>query len=124
MSGAGEPSAQVTVELSGTANDAESVFTVLKAAFASDREDGAAPRSARDGGGPTVWSGVFDTARPAGGGPGGPPPLDGAVTATVQGGYVAVDQIVKVLSAAFTVAEEGSASGDQEKDVTLRLESR
>ncbi|MFF1378860.1 hypothetical protein [Streptomyces sp. NPDC058308] len=123
MSGAGEPSAQVTVELSGAADDAGGVFSVLGAAFASDRDAGAAPRPG-PADGPTVWSGVFDTARPAGGGPGGAPSLSGPVTAAVQGGYVAVDQVVTVLSAAFAVAQEGSASGDQEKDVTLRLESR
>ncbi|MEU8959995.1 hypothetical protein AB0C93_37545 [Streptomyces sp. NPDC048518] len=123
MSGAGDPSAQVTVELSGAADDAGSVFSVLGAAFASDRKDGAAPHSTSSGG-PTVWSGVFDTARPAGDAPGQTPSLEGPVTASVQGGYVAVDQIVTVLSAAFAVSEEGSASGDQEKDVTLRLRGR
>ncbi|MEU5689455.1 hypothetical protein [Streptomyces venezuelae] len=121
MSGAGEEPAQVTVELSGTAEDAGSVFDVLKAVYASDRDGGP---TASDASGPTVWSGVFDTARPAGGGPGGAPSLRGAVTAGVQGGYVAVDQLVTVLEAAFTVTEQGSASGDQEKDVSLRLESR
>lgn len=110
MSGAGEEPAQVTVELSGAAKDAGSVFDVLKAVYASDRDGGP---TASDASGPTVWSGVFDTARPAGGGPGGTPSLQGPVTAGVQGGYVAVDQVVTVLSAAFTVTEEGSASGDQ-----------
>ncbi|WP_055566114.1 hypothetical protein [Streptomyces atriruber] len=118
MSGAEDRPAQVTVELSGAAEDAGSVFDVLGAVYASDRDGGPAPA------GPTVWSGVFDTARPAGGAPGGTPSLRGAVTADVQGGYVAVDQIVTVLSAAFTVTQEGAASGDQEKDVSLRLESR
>ncbi|WP_306337337.1 hypothetical protein [Streptomyces sp. KL118A] len=121
MSGAEDRPAQVTVELSGAAEDAGSVFDVLGAVYASDRDGGPAPGGP---GGATVWSGVFDTARPAGGAPDGTPSLRGAVTADVQGGYVAVDQIVTVLSAAFTVTQEGAASGDQEKDVSLRLESR
>lgn len=124
MSGAEDRPAQVTVELSGAAEDAGSVFDVLGAVYASDRDGGPAPAGPGGPGGPTVWSGVFDTARPAGGAPGGTPSLRGAVTADVQGGYVAVDQIVTVLSAAFTVTQEGAASGDQEKDVSLRLESR
>lgn len=123
MSGTGDAPAQVSVELSGGADDAGSVFALLGAAFASDRADGQAPRAAQSGG-PTVWSGVFDTARPAGGGPNGSPSLSGPVTASVQGGYVAVDRVVTVLSAAFTVTQEGSASGDQEKDVNLRLQGR
>ncbi|MFK4070931.1 hypothetical protein [Streptomyces sp. NPDC029674] len=121
MSDADEHPARVTVELSGAADDAGSVFGVLEAVYASDRDGSPASAGAP---GPTVWSGVFDTARPAGGEPGGTPSLSGPVSAAVQGGYVAVDQIVTVLSAAFTVTEEGSASGDQEKDVSLRLESR
>ncbi|MEV0257363.1 hypothetical protein AB0H82_24300 [Streptomyces sp. NPDC050732] len=122
MSDADENPARVTVELSGAADDAGSVFGVLEAVYASDRDGSPAPAKASSG--PTVWNGVFDTARPAGGGPGGTPSLSGPVSATVQGGYVAVDQIVTVLSAAFAVTEEGSASGDQEKDVSLRLENR
>ncbi|MDF3298810.1 hypothetical protein [Streptomyces tropicalis] len=38
-----------------------------------------------------------------------------------QGGYAAVDQLCTVLRAAFDVHEEGQASGDQEKEVDLRL---
>ncbi|MFJ3230827.1 hypothetical protein [Streptomyces sp. NPDC086787] len=44
-----------------------------------------------------------------------------SLTATLQGGYVAVDQVCDALRAAFAVDERGTASGDQEKEVDLRL---
>ena len=51
----------------------------------------------------------------------GPIPLEGSVSATLQGGYVAVDRLREALGAAFAVLERGTASGDQEKEVDLRL---
>lgn len=51
-------------------------------------------------------------------------PLEGSLTATLQGGYVAVDQLCEALGAAFAVQERGTASGDQEKEVDLQLRTK
>ncbi|MFJ2262048.1 hypothetical protein ACIOKD_27575 [Streptomyces sp. NPDC087844] len=48
--------------------------------------------------------------------------LSTAVTVTLQGSPEAVRQADETLSAAFTVHEEGAASGDQEQERELRLE--
>ncbi len=53
-----------------------------------------------------------------------PLPLEGSVSATIQGGYVAVDQLREALNVTFAVDERGTASGDQEQEVDLRLTSK
>lgn len=47
--------------------------------------------------------------------------LAGPVTADLQGGPVAVDRLRRTLAAAFAVEAAGSAAGDQEVDVQVRL---
>ncbi|MEU0038017.1 hypothetical protein [Streptomyces sp. NPDC006333] len=54
----------------------------------------------------------------------GPTSLEGEFTATLQGGYAAVDLLREALVAAFSVDEQGTASGDQEKEVDLRLRTK
>ncbi|MGW7053407.1 hypothetical protein [Streptomyces sp. NPDC054887] len=112
---------QVLVELTGSSKeDANAVFGALCTAFESDRE---ADEELHNGvnGRPMVWSATYDVfgvreqAAPA--------RLTAPVTVTLQGGYRAVEQVREQLAAAFAVQEEGSASGDQEKELQLRLES-
>ncbi|MEU1535836.1 hypothetical protein [Streptomyces fagopyri] len=56
--------------------------------------------------------------------PAGPTLLEGSLTVTLQGGYVAVDRLRAALCAAFAVHEQGTVSGDQEKEVDLELRTK
>ncbi|MFF2134172.1 hypothetical protein ACFVW1_54525 [Streptomyces olivochromogenes] len=47
--------------------------------------------------------------------------LNGSVAVELQGGPVAVDRLRQTLTSAFGVQVSGSASGDQEIDLRLRL---
>ncbi|MFJ7965326.1 hypothetical protein [Streptomyces sp. NPDC096324] len=108
----------VTVSLTGTSReDAASVFDVLRTAFPTDRsldvpED---PPGSR----PAVWTAEIAPADDRI--PTGPAPLEGPVSATLQGGCLAVDLLREALNGAFAVQERGTASADQEKEVDLRL---
>ncbi|MFH8342099.1 hypothetical protein [Streptomyces sp. AM6-12] len=113
----------VTVEISGCSkDDARLVFEALNTCFASDRGDDEVPQQLHESR-PMVWLGsyeVADTERT------GCPPvhLRSSVQADVQGGYWAVDRFRHTLDSMFTVEETSAASGDQERDLHLRLESR
>ncbi|MEU5162723.1 hypothetical protein AB0G74_24375 [Streptomyces sp. NPDC020875] len=112
----------VVVTISGCAKeDAHAVFEFLRHSYDCDR--GAADRPeyvSPDH--PTVWTATFDaaSARP----PSGPVSLATPVEAEMQGGYWAVDRMTETLTTAFRVERQGTAAGDQEKDVQLRLLSR
>lgn len=122
VNSADHPDTQVVVALSGGAKeDAHIVFGVLGTAFASDRAADDAPQEL-PGERPTVWTATFDVAD-AHSEP-GPARLTAPVTASVQGGYTAVESLRKALASAFTVRVVGTASGDQEEEVQLRLETR
>ncbi|GGS22906.1 hypothetical protein GCM10010252_72590 [Streptomyces aureoverticillatus] len=138
MNDTGLSSAQVTVELSDcSAHDAATVFDVLRTAFPqaspADRPGGAdgsggpvaSPADTGTGGAATVWTETFDI---SGAGIAAPPGAAGTlsrpVSADVQGGYLAVDQLRAFLASVFAVSGEGSAFGDQEKDVHLCLANR
>ncbi|MFD0307442.1 hypothetical protein [Streptomyces sp. NPDC127119] len=107
----------------GSAADARAVVHTLEPAFGSPDtlpgDDGATVHTATFGSG-------GDAATGDGGGGGGKPSagakLSTSVTVTLQGSPEAVRQADKTLSAAFTVHEEGAASGDQEQERELRLE--
>ncbi|MGI5196812.1 hypothetical protein ACQEVY_24750 [Streptomyces sp. CA-288835] len=115
----------VSVELSGCSKeDARVVFDTLCACFSSDRcaEDVPQELSATR---PTVWLGTFDVADPRGGARPAPPArLAASVTADVQGGYWAIDRFRATLDSLFSVHEVSTASGDQEEELHVRLESR
>ncbi|MDX3854308.1 hypothetical protein [Streptomyces sp. AK02-01A] len=122
MNSADHPEAQVVVAISGQAKeDAHAVFGVLRTAFGCDRAADDVPQDV-PGKRPTVWTATFDVfdvrTEP------GPVRLTEPVTATLQGGYTAVDSLRKALASAFAVRVVGTASGDQEEEVQLRLESR
>ncbi|MCS0603818.1 hypothetical protein NX794_21750 [Streptomyces sp. LP11] len=116
-----ERSETVTVELSGSKEDARLVFDALRTCFASDRGADEEPQQL-DENRPMVWLGTYDVSDSR---EQGCPPvrLGSSVQAEVQGGYWAVDRFRTTLDSMFSV-EETSASGDQERDLHLRLESR
>jgi hypothetical protein len=112
----------VTVSLTGTSKeDATAVFGVLRKAFPTDRQSEDAPQE-QPGDQPAVWTAEFEPAKERA--QTGTQSLSAPVTATLQGGYVAVDQLCDALSAAFDVQEKGTSSGDQEKEVELELSAK
>jgi hypothetical protein len=115
-----EPSAQVTVTLDSCAKeDAGTVLDALHTSFACDRDADDAPGEAPDGG-PIVWTATFDVSRTLAL-PGGQAHLGEPVTLNAQGGYHAVDRLRGALAGSFAVTVVGTASGDQEEEVTFRL---
>ncbi|MFE1172556.1 hypothetical protein [Streptomyces sp. NPDC058773] len=115
-------SAEVMVELESCATqDAHAVFSALRTSFSSDRAADDVPEEVA-GAGSTVWTSTFDVSdRKAAA---EPRRLTAPVLVSLQGGYWAVDQLCKGLESAFTVHVLGTAAGDQEKEVELRLETR
>ncbi|MFI0218312.1 hypothetical protein [Streptomyces lydicus] len=115
-------SAEVVVELeSCAAQDAHAVFSALRTSFSSDRSADDVPEE-MSGPGATVWTSTFDVSEIKE--PAEPRRLSAPVLVSLQGGYWAVDQLIKALGSAFAVHLLGMAAGDQEKEVELRLESR
>ncbi|MDF3301370.1 hypothetical protein [Streptomyces tropicalis] len=113
----------VSVELSGcTKEDARVVFDSLCACFSSDRCAEDVPRDFHEVR-PTVWLGTFDVADAHRGG-GTPAHLDAAVVADVQGGYWAIDRFRITLNSLFAVQDLTTVSGDQERELHVRLENR
>ncbi|MDH6214714.1 hypothetical protein [Streptomyces pseudovenezuelae] len=111
-----------TVSLTGASQeDAATVFGVLRTAFPTDRPSGDVPQE-QPGDRSAVWSAEFEPTQEWI--PTDPTPLEGQVSVTLQGGYVAVDQLFEALNAAFAVDQWGTASGDQEKEVDLRLTTK
>ncbi|MFB7506744.1 hypothetical protein [Streptomyces broussonetiae] len=111
----------VTVEISGSKEDARIVFDALRSCFASDRGAEEVPQQLHETR-PMVWLGTYDVMDeherhcP-------PVHLGASVQADIQGGYWAVDRFRHTLDSIFTVQETCTASGDQERDLHLRLES-
>ncbi|MEU6084358.1 hypothetical protein [Streptomyces sp. NPDC047108] len=112
-----QPETEVTVTLSEcTRRDAAAVLDVLYACYLSDD---ATPPDRH--GTATVWTATLDIARPRASL--APTRLDAPVVARILGSHASVDYLEQVLTEAFVVHDEGGASGDQEKDVQLRLQS-
>ncbi|MFF5563269.1 hypothetical protein ACFY7Z_14405 [Streptomyces sp. NPDC012623] len=116
------PVDEVVVALSGGAKeDAREVFGALRTAYGCDRSAEDVPQEV-PGDRPTVWTATFDAsdvrARPR------PARLTAPVVLTLQGGYTAVESLRGSLASAFAVQVVGTASGDQEEEVQLRLENR
>ncbi|MGP4091445.1 hypothetical protein [Streptomyces sp. KR55] len=113
----------VSVEISGCSKeDARIVFDALCACFDSDRCSDDVPQEWHQTR-PTVWLGTFDVSEPhEGARPAGR--LTSSVEADVQGGYWAIDRFRTTLNDLFTVRDLCTASGDQERELHVRLESR
>ncbi|MET9532669.1 MULTISPECIES: hypothetical protein [unclassified Streptomyces] len=113
----------VTVALTGhSKEDAAAVFGALRSAFPSDRAPEDSPQTEIPGR-PTVWTASYEVLD-ADPGPLRPAGLTAPVTATVQGGYHAVDVMRTALGTVFSVEEQGEALGDQEKELNLQLENK
>jgi len=112
----------VSVELSGCSKeDARIVFDVLCSCFTSDRSPQDVPRDFHEVR-PTVWLGTYDVADAHGSCK--PVHLQGSVIADVQGGYWAIDRFRTLLDDVFAVDDLCTASGDQERELHVRLTSR
>ncbi|MFH8769341.1 hypothetical protein [Streptomyces sp. NPDC017958] len=70
----------------------------------------------------TSWSAEFEPTQEWI--PTDPIPLEGPVSATLQGAYLAVDQLREALGVAFAVDERGTAAGDQEQEADPRLTTK
>ncbi|MFD3516853.1 hypothetical protein [Streptomyces sp. NPDC058657] len=106
------------------AQDARVVFEVLAEGFpSSDRAPGDVPGDT-PGAGPTVWTTVFDVPGAPESGGSAPDPLSGPVTVTLQGAPHEVGLARKLLGAKFSVVGDGTAAGDQEQEVWVRVVSR
>ncbi|MFV0137596.1 hypothetical protein ACLGIH_31160 [Streptomyces sp. HMX87] len=113
----------VSVEISGCSKeDARIVFDALCACFSSDRCAEDVPREYHQVR-PTVWLGTFDVAD-ARGGEHRPAPLRASVEADAHGGYWAIERFRTTLDSLFTVQDLTGVSGDQERELHVRLENR
>jgi hypothetical protein len=114
----------VSVEISGCSKeDARIVFDTLCACYGSDRHADDVPRDHHDTR-PTVWLGTFDVADAHEGASGAPARLGASVEADVQGGYWAIEQFRTTLDSLFIVHDLAVTSGDQERELHVRLENR
>ncbi|MFF4954257.1 hypothetical protein ACWC2K_20790 [Streptomyces chattanoogensis] len=112
---------EVLVEVVGCATqDAHAVFSALRESFVSDRSANDVPKEV-NGATATVWTVTVDVSELRA--EAAPRPLSAPVTVDLQGGYWAVDRLRKALAHAFSVRVVGTAAGDQEKEVQLRLET-
>jgi hypothetical protein len=112
----------VSLEISGCSKeDARIVFDTLCACFASDREPGEVPQQLHESR-PMVWLGTFEVTDTHD----CPPPahLSSSVELDAQGGYWAIERLRSTLDPLFTVRDLTSASGDQERELHVRLEHR
>jgi hypothetical protein len=112
----------VSVEISGCSKeDARIVFDALCTCFESDRSREDVPQQLHKTR-PMVWLGTFEVtdAHTC------PPParLSSSVEADAQGGYWAVERLRTMLNSLFAVRDLSSASGDQERELHVVLESR
>ncbi|MEU3775792.1 hypothetical protein AB0F11_21745 [Streptomyces sp. NPDC032472] len=116
-------STEVTVVISDCAEeDARVVLAALGGAFTTEKSTprpGTGAASAT-----TVWTSVYDVADAHGRAAQSPARLAHPVTLEAQGGYRAVDRVLAELDSAFVIDAVGTAAGDQEKDVHVRLHGR
>ncbi|MDH6630508.1 hypothetical protein M2271_008369 [Streptomyces sp. LBL] len=114
----------VSVEISGCSKqDARIVFDALCGCFDSDRCAEDVPEEFSQTR-PTVWLGTFDVTEVHEAHEGAAPArLSSSVIADAQGGYWAIDRFRTTLHSLFSVHDLSTASGDQEKELHVRLES-
>ncbi|MFE7775025.1 hypothetical protein ACFU5O_14195 [Streptomyces sp. NPDC057445] len=116
-------SEEVSVQLSGSPEDADAVFGALLAAYPCDRGAEEHPHSMGKGGHPTIWMATYDVSPADTAAPVAATALGGPVAAELSGSYPAVDRLADALSSGFAVEVEHAVSGDGEKQLRLRLES-
>ncbi|MDQ0711216.1 hypothetical protein QFZ55_000668 [Streptomyces luteogriseus] len=112
----------VSVEISGCSKqDARIVFDALCSCFESDRCADDVPEELHATR-PTVWLGTYDVADEHEGSR--PVHLSSSVDADLHGGYWAIERLRTTLDSLFDVHDLSTVSGDQEKELHVRLESR
>ncbi|MFI7501058.1 hypothetical protein ACIBVL_21655 [Streptomyces sp. NPDC049687] len=112
----------VSLEISGCSKeDARIVFDTLATCFESDRGPDEVPQQLHESR-PMVWLGTFEVTETHS----CPPParLSATVEADAQGGYWAIERLRSALDSLFSVRDLSSASGDQERELHVLLESR
>ncbi|MER5448652.1 hypothetical protein ACFV29_15985 [Streptomyces sp. NPDC059690] len=112
----------VSLEISGCSKeDARIVFDALCACFESDRGADEVPQQLHETR-PMVWLGTFEVTDAHS----CPPParLAASVEVDAQGGYWAIERLRSTLDPLFSVRDLSSASGDQERELHVILESR
>ncbi|MFJ3516853.1 MULTISPECIES: hypothetical protein [unclassified Streptomyces] len=118
-----DPAAEVVVALGDcSAQDASAVLDLLERSFPVEAAAATAGGTAEAGQAVTVWSATLDAARPAEQQPASVR-LQDAVSVTLQGGPRAVERVQAALAGHFTVEDMGAVSGDQEKEIGLRIRS-
>ncbi|MFD9722981.1 hypothetical protein [Streptomyces sp. NPDC059072] len=114
------PAAEVVVAVGDCApEDARTVLDLLEHSFPAEA---VASGPAKGTGAATVWSATLDAAKPAERRE-APVRLKGTVSVTLQGGPRAVERVHAALAGQFAVEDTGTVSGDQEKEIGLRLRS-
>lgn len=117
------PAAEVVVAVGDcSAEDARAVLDLLERSFPAEAGAGGATKGGQAA---TVWSATLDAAQPAEPGErqAAPVRLKDAVSVTLQGGPRAVERVHAALAGYFTVEDTGTVSGDQEKEIGLRIRS-
>ncbi|MCL6668065.1 MULTISPECIES: hypothetical protein [Streptomyces] len=112
----------VSLEISGCSKeDARIVFDALCACFESDRGADDVPQQLHETR-PMVWLGTFEVTDAHS----CPPParLASSVSVDAQGGYWAIERLRSTLDPLFSVRDLSFASGDQERELHVILESR
>ncbi|MFG2989701.1 hypothetical protein ACGFZK_10510 [Streptomyces sp. NPDC048257] len=120
------PAAEVVVAVGDcSSEDAHAVLDLLERSFPAEA---AAGGPAEGGRAATVWSATLDAAKPARPAEAGERQatavrLKDTVSVTLQGGPRAVERVQAALAGHFTVEDLGAVSGDQEKEIGLRIRS-
>ncbi|MFE2480007.1 hypothetical protein [Streptomyces sp. NPDC001194] len=118
------PVAEVVVAVGDCSEeDARALLDLLERSFPADAGAGGAVRGGQAA---TVWSATLDAAKPADQAEGraAPARLKGAARVTLQGSPRAVERVQAALDGHFDVEDMGAVSGDQEREIGLRVRSR
>ncbi|MFD7260452.1 hypothetical protein [Streptomyces sp. NPDC059874] len=114
------PAAEVVVAVGDCSpEDARTVLDLLEHSFPAEAVEGSPTEG---GGGATVWSATLDAAKPAERRETAVR-LKDTVSVTLQGGPRAVERVHAALAGHFAIEDTGTVSGDQEKEIGLRLRS-
>ncbi|MFB6619340.1 hypothetical protein ACIGFK_02755 [Streptomyces sp. NPDC085524] len=115
-----KPAAEVVVAVGDCSEeDARTVLGLLEHSFPAEAVAGS---PAQGGAAATVWSATLDATEPAERRE-TPARLKDTVSVTLQGGPRAVERVHAALAGYFAVEEAGAVSGDQEREIALRLRS-
>ncbi|MFI5666098.1 hypothetical protein [Streptomyces sp. NPDC051704] len=118
------PVAEVVVAVGDCSEeDARALLDLLERSFPAGTGSGSAVQGGQAA---TVWSATLDVAKPTepAEGPAAPVRLKAAARVTLQGSPRAVERVQATLAGHFDVEDMGAVSGDQEREIGLRVRSR